>query len=58
MKISDKWGYIDKSGKQVIKPQFEEVEDFRSGLAIVKIDGKTVYIDKTAEVIWNGEATR
>ncbi len=29
-------GYIDKTGKYVVKPQFEGAWDFREGLAPVK----------------------
>jgi hypothetical protein len=29
VKIGGKWGYIDKTGKIVIKPQFDEAGDFQ-----------------------------
>lgn len=35
VKIKDKWGFIDKSGKVVINPQFEEASEFSGGLAAV-----------------------
>lgn len=31
--IGDLWGFIDKGGKIVIKPQFDAVGDFSEGLA-------------------------
>ena len=46
-----KWGYIDKTGKFVIEPQFSRAGDFCEGLARVKINGKWGYIDKTGEFI-------
>jgi YARHG domain/WG containing repeat len=46
-----KYGYIDKTGKIVIEPQFEDAEDFSEGLASIKIDGKYGYIDKTGKII-------
>jgi hypothetical protein len=36
IKSGDKWGYIDKTGKLIINPQFEEAHLFREGLALVK----------------------
>ncbi len=59
----DKFGFIDKTGKVVIKPKYLYVEDFRNGLAKVEI-GKDIttqklgyvpksgYIDKTGKIIW------
>lgn len=32
-----KWGFIDKNGDFVIKPQFDEVGDFEEGYAKVAI---------------------
>ena len=50
-----KWGYIDKTGKIVIQPQFSYVEAFSDGLAAVKIhdndDEKWGYIDKTGKIV-------
>lgn len=55
---SDEWGFIDTSGKFVIKPEFEEVGYFSEGLASVKFTGKHKafrhrqgYIDKTGKVV-------
>lgn len=47
-----KWGYIDKTGKMVIKPQFNCARSFSEGLARVWIDGKMGYINKTGKYIW------
>lgn len=48
----DKFGYIDKSGKQVINLQFESVEayDFSEGLAAIEAGG-VGYIDKTGTLV-------
>ncbi len=40
------FGYIDKTGKFVIKPQFNEAEPFFEDLAAVEVDKKYGYIDK------------
>lgn len=50
---ADKWGYIDETGKFVIKPQFEKAERFSEGFAAVKVGDKFGYIDKTGKFIIN-----
>ncbi len=40
--VDKKWGYIDQTGKVVIEPQFEIVDDFREGFAIVE-NIKTIF---------------
>ena len=40
-----KYGYIDKAGKVVIAPQYENTMGFSEGLAATKKDGKYGYID-------------
>ncbi len=45
-------GYIDRSGKFVIEPNFEFATPFSEGLAVVKVkDGKSGYIDKTGKFV-------
>ncbi len=49
-----KWvyGYIDKSGKVVIQPQFTEAEAFSQGLAVVhRPNGEVGYVDKTGQMV-------
>jgi hypothetical protein len=51
---SVKWGFINKSGEQVINPQFKDVSDFSEGKCAVRNeDGKWGYIDKTGKIIIN-----
>ncbi|MGE5328214.1 MAG: WG repeat-containing protein [Deltaproteobacteria bacterium] len=46
------YGYINKDGKIVIKPQFQYAKDFENGKAIViTADDKTAVIDKTGTII-------
>lgn len=40
-----KYGYIDRTGKVVIKPQFDNTMGFNEGLAATSIGGKYGYID-------------
>lgn len=39
------WGYIDSTGKMVIKPQFDNAEGFYEDRAAVKIKDKWGFID-------------
>jgi hypothetical protein len=48
------WGFVDKSGKQIINPQFNEVGDFHDGKCAVKNkEGKWGYIDKSGKIVIN-----
>ena len=55
--VDDKWGYIDKTGKIVIAPQFTStkvtpaVQPFSEGLAAVSVEGKWGYVDKTGKLV-------
>lgn len=40
-----KYGYIDRTGKTVIAPQFENTIGFNEGLAATKLNGKYGFID-------------
>lgn len=47
-----KWGYIDSTGKIVIKPQFAWAEEFSEGLAAFENeDGKHGYINETGKIV-------
>ena len=52
-KDDGKWGYIDKSGKFVIDPQFDYAEGFSEGLAAVRSGdektGKWGFIDRSGK---------
>lgn len=44
---NDKYGFIDNSGKEVIKPIYDDAQDFSEDLAWVTKDGDSFYIDKS-----------
>ena len=49
-----RFGYMDKTGKIAIEPQFYEAQDFSEGLAAVRLDqtrdARFGYIDRTGRV--------
>ena len=45
------WGYMDRTGKVIIEPQFVAVRDFFHGLATVVKDKKWGYINEKGEVV-------
>jgi hypothetical protein len=53
VKMGGKSGFVDKEGKIVINPKFEEAIPFINGLAAVKIGKQYGYIDKTGKIIIN-----
>jgi hypothetical protein len=44
--VSTKFGFIDRTGKMVITPQFENADHFSEGLAFVKTNSRVGYIDR------------
>src|SRR5712692_378744 len=48
-----KWGYIDKTGSIVIKPEFEEAFPYSEGLAAVRVRGKWGYVNDKGNMIIN-----
>ncbi|MDY5615840.1 MAG: WG repeat-containing protein [Helicobacter sp.] len=44
---------MDKSGKIVIKPQFDFAWSFSEGLALVELNGKYGFIDKSGKIVIN-----
>ena len=51
MDVKDQWGYKNKQGDYVIKPQFTYAHRFSEGLAAVEIDGKWGFIDMKGKLI-------
>ena len=49
--ISGKWGFVDKTGKIIIEPKFENADEFSEGLANVTIGKKYGYIDKSGKIV-------
>ena len=51
VKLNDKWGFIDKTGKEVVPPKYDETGNFHEGLAKVKLNGKYGFIDTTGKEV-------
>ena len=51
--VDFKYGFIDRSGRMAIKPQFDYVSPFSDGLAVASLipDGPSGYIDTTGSFI-------
>ena len=55
------YGFIDKKGKWIIEPRFDNVMAFSDGVAATEVDDKWGYIDKTGkwiiephfDLVWN-----
>ncbi len=47
---SSKWGYIDLSGKIVVRPEFDWAGGFSNGIAPVLLDSKCAHVDKTGKI--------
>jgi hypothetical protein len=51
--LGNRFGYIDKTGKFAINPQFDRAGDFEQGLAPVWVGGRQGYIDKNGKYVWS-----
>ena len=51
IKQNGKFGYIDKTGKIAIHPQFDNANNFSEGLAVIKQNSKFGYIDKRGNFV-------
>lgn len=47
--MSGECGYIDKTGREVIAPKYDDAISFQDGLAPVKLNRRWGYIDKTGK---------
>jgi hypothetical protein len=43
---NNKWGYINREGKEVVKPIYDFVDNFQNDFARVRKDDKYGYINK------------
>ncbi len=50
--MGGKWGYIDKTGKLVIKHQFDRAAEFSEGRARVIVGRTRGYINTSGKYVW------
>jgi len=53
VEVVEGWGYVNKEGKFIINPQFDDAMPFSEGLAGVKIGGNFGFIDKSGKYVIN-----
>ena len=51
IKVNGKYGFMDRSGKTIITPQFDGAGGFSEGLADVRVGAKWGYIDTKGSVV-------
>ena len=51
VKLNGKWGFIDKTGKEVIPIKYDGAWYFSEGLASVKLNDKWGFIDKAGKEV-------
>ena len=51
MTPAQKWGFVDKDGKEVITPQYDDVRSFNEGVAGVMKGGKWGFVDKDNKTV-------
>ena len=49
--LNNKWGFVDKTGNEVIPCKYDWADDFSEGFARVQLNNKYGYIDKTGRVV-------
>jgi hypothetical protein len=51
VELGNKYGFIDRSGKMVINPQFDYADSFSEGLARVKLGNEFYKINKQGAIL-------
>jgi hypothetical protein len=49
--VKQKWGFIDTTGNVIVKPKYNQVENFNDGIAKVRLGQKWGLIDATGNEI-------
>lgn len=53
VKLNDRYGFVDKTGKEVISPKYDSVGYFSEGLVTVLLKGNLGFVDKTGKEYWD-----
>ena len=49
--VNEKWGFIDKTGKVIVEPRYDFIEEFKDGYAAVFVGDKMGFIDLTGNLV-------
>ena len=49
--VDGRWGYMDKTGREVIPCQYDRADDFHDGMAQVTLGDRLLFIDKTGREV-------
>jgi hypothetical protein len=49
--LNGRWGFVDSTGKVIIRPKYQYASDFREGLASVCINGKYGFINPKGSLV-------
>ncbi len=49
--LNGKWGFVDRTGKEVVKPKYNSAWNFSEGLSAVQLGDKMGCIDKTGKIV-------
>ena len=49
-----RWGYVDKTGKMVVRSVFNSAEPFSEGVAVVSKCDEAYFIDKSGKTVISG----
>ena len=52
VKLNDKWGVIDKYGKEIIPFVYDDIGYFLDGYALAKLNGEEIIIDTVGNKIY------
>ena len=44
--VGGQWGFVDETGKEVIPPKYDEVQDYNGWLTKVWVNGFEIFIDQ------------
>src|SRR5262245_19490975 len=48
---SNRWGYIDRTGKVVIDFRFDHAHQFTEGFGLIRVDDRAGFVDKSGTVV-------
>jgi hypothetical protein len=51
LSLKQRYGFSDENGKILLKPQFDKVDDFSEGYALVQKNGKYGFVDAKGELV-------